>query len=260
MFSNSRNRLTETYPLMDALAVAVAVDRAQGFVKSKQGFLDPETNHYTHDNRITAQRTLRVMFDKEPEESIPGEFTEHRPTVYRPTDEDRAKAQEIFTYFDEILVLDKLGDDLTKVGRDGRVNDFNLILSQMFEKGEVGINKDLAMLVSLPNSRRVAAKREEMEEFHRTHRENGYISELRQRVKVTGFVKDIKLIPSAQVNLATVVTPEGKIAKFFMNEKLSIRADNLRETDITFTGTVKKQEVNDFTGCQETMFNRVKID
>lgn len=263
MFNRRNTQPAETYPLMEALAVAVAVDRAQGFVKSKQGFFDEETKTYTADNRNTAARSLRVMAGKE--EEFPEQDPEHMrystlSRVFRPTDEDYQEAQAIFSYFDEILVMDKLGDDLVKVGKDGRQNDFNLVLSEMFERGTVGINKDLAMLVSLPNSRRIGQRREEMEEFHRNNSENGYIGELRKRMKLSGRVMDIKYIPSAQIHLATVFTTENKIAKFFMNDRLSEMVKNLDGQDITFTGTVKKQEVNNFTGCQETMFNRVKIE
>lgn len=245
----------EQYPLMDSLAVAVAVDRAQGFVKSKQGFMDPDQDIRIDDNRVTALRTLRQMNG-----TPAGDDHDGKPlAVYIPTKEDRAAAQDIFSHFDEILLMDKLGDNLVKVGKDGRRNDFNESLSTMFGKPEIDVAKELAMLVSLPNSRRTSDKRQAMQEFYDTHRENGYIGAMKDRLKVTGHVLDVKPIPKHSIHLATVVTTDNQIAKFFMNDKLSDVAQSITGTDITFVGTVKKHEINSFTNCQETMFNRIKL-
>jgi len=243
---------------MDALAVAVAVDRVQGFVKSGQGFYDPETEIHVGDNRSTALAVLRVMNQSLDGNALIAECSAE--TKFIPTDEDRAKAQEIFLHFDEILVMDKLSDDLVKQGTDGRINDFNLHMSQMFAKDEIDVTKELAMLVSLPNSRRVSEKRIEMEEFYNKNRENGYVGNIKSRLKLAGRVIDVKFIPRHGVHLTTVHTTDGKLVKFFMNENLRDLAENINGQNITFMGTVKKQEVNSYTGCQETMVNRVKID
>lgn len=246
----------ETYPVMEALAVAVAVDRVQGFIKSQQGYYDAETETRVDDNRVVVLRTLRAGAGKDIEKDGQGQPL----YTIQPLDEDRVKAQEIFEYFDQVLLMDKMADALVKKTSDGRVNDFNLLMAQMFDKGEVDVNKELAMLVSLPNSRRIADKREEMDNFYDTHKMNGYIGELKQRLKIAGKVMDVKFIPRHAIHLATVVTAEGKLAKFFMNDKLSDLAKSIRGKDITFVGTVKKQEVNTFTGCQETVFNRIKLE
>ena len=244
----------ENYPLLDSLAVAVAVDRVQGFIKSGNGYYVQETQESVSDNRTTALNVLRKMAGNE------AQTVGMKLDKFMPTAEDRAKAQEIFKHFDEILVMDKLCDDLVKQGKDGRVNDFNLQMSLMFDKGSADVNKELAMLVSLPNSRRISSKRIEMENFYRDNKENGYIGELRKRVKITGRVMDVKFIPKHSIHLATVFTTDGKLAKFFLNDKQTSIAERIVDTDITFVGTVKKQDVNDFTGCQETMFNRIKMD
>jgi hypothetical protein len=247
-------RTKETYPVMDALAVAVAVDRVQGFVKSGQGYYDQEAENRIDDNRNAALVTLRVMNNKMPADQHPD------AAKFKPTSDDYAKATEIFNHFDEILVMDKLADALIKQGKDGRINDYNLQMSQMFDKSEIDANKELAMIVSLPNSRRISAKRIEMSNFYRDNSMKGYIGDTKERLKISGRVKDIKYIPKYGIHLATVYTTEGKLAKFFMNDKMSETAKRIVDTDITFVGTVKKHEVNDFTGCQETMFNRVKLN
>lgn len=246
----------ETYPLMEALAVAVAVDKAQGFVKSQQGYYDKEREVMVNDNRNAALLTLRVLNGK-----VEAEDRDGVPVpVFKPTQEDYADAQEIFIHFDQKLLMDKMSDALVKVGRDGQVNRYNEDLARIFAADVVDVNRDLAMIVSLPNSRRISAKRDEMDEFYASNRNNGYIGEVKQRLKLSGVVKDVKFIPRHSIHLATMLTDEGKLAKFFMNDKLSDVAKGINGSRVTFVGTVKKHEVNTFTGCQETMFNRVKFE
>lgn len=245
----------ETYPLMEALSVAVAVDREQGFIKSGNSFYNKDGEPVA-DNRTATLTTLRVMHEKLKQPTEP-DAEPYR--VVEATQADHEAAAEIFDYFDQILLMDKLSDNLVKQGRDGRVNDFNLQLSKIFAAGEVDANKHLAMIVSLPNSRRVAAKREEMDEFYQTHQMNGFIGEVKQRIKVSGLVKDVKYLPNHKVHLATFVTEDGKIGKFFINDKLSKTIPAIVERNVSFIATVKKQDVNTLTGCQETVFNRIKI-
>lgn len=245
----------ERYPVLEALAVAVAVDREQGFVKSGQGYYDPETEKHVIDNRTLALRTLRSMNGR-PDVDSDG-VPMHGVEV---TDADRENAEEIFNYFDQICLMDKMADTLVKQGKNGQVNDYNLILSQMFDRGEADVNKELAMISSLPNSRRMAEKRDQMDRFYQEHQNCGYIGDVKQRIKITGEVKDVKYLPKHNIHLAVMLTDAGKIAKFFMNDKLSTVAKTITGQTITLVGTVKKQEVNPHTGCQETMFNRVKIE
>jgi hypothetical protein len=246
---------TEKYSILEALAAAVAVDRAQGFVKSGQGYYDPDRKVHIEDNRVMVLRTLRNLAGRP---DVNHEGVPH--ATVEVTDADREKAQEIFDYFDQICLMDKMGDNLVKSAKDGTVNDYNLILSEMFDRGEADINKELAMVASLPNSRRMAEKRDEMDRFYEAHRDRGYIGDARQRIKITGEVKDVKYLPKYNIHLAVMLTDGGKIAKFFMNDKLSTVAKTITGKTITLVGTVKKQEVNPHTGCQETMFNRVKIE
>jgi len=247
---------TEKYPLLEALAVAVAVDRAQGFIKSQNGFFDNESGKSVNDNRTAALQTLRVLNGKL--ESVDKEGNELE--VFRPTEDDRKDAGEIYDFFDQKLLMAKMADELVKFGKDGSVNRFDEDMARIFGLGTVDINRDLAMIVSLPNSRRIAENRDAMDKFYASHRHNGYIGEIRQRLKITGKVMDVKFIPRHSIHLATLVTDEGRIAKFFMNDKLSDIAKKINGEEITFIGTVKKQEVNEHTKCQETMFNRVKFE
>ena len=255
-YGNTTYRPTvEQYPLMEALAVAVAVDRAQGFVKSGHGTYDIDADKRIDDNRSTALRTLRKIHG-----TAAIDIPDLPLKTYLPTEADFEYARDVFYHFDQILLMKKMGDDLLSVDKAGRVNDFDEYLSKMFGNARVDVNKDLAMLVSLPHSRRMSDKREEMREFWDNNSNNGFIGNIKQRLKLTGKVMDVKYIPDHSIHLTTVVTEDGQIAKFFMNNKMSELAKTIDGKTITFVGTVKKQAVDNWSKCEETMFNRVKID
>jgi len=262
MFHNSRYRAGtyratfEKYELREALAVAVAVDRAQGFVKSGMSGYDSETETHIYDNRTRSLEVLRRRANKETAENastIPGVDV---------TDADFEQGQKIFKHFDEVLVMDKLSDDLVKVSKDGAVNDYNANLSRIFDADVVDVNKDLAMIVSLPNSFRTAAKRQEMTDFWDANRENGYVGHepvngaKGERLDLRGVVKDIKYIRNHNIFLVSVFTDDQKIVKFFMPERFNERAQKLVGETLEFRATVKKHSVNPYTKCQETMVNR----
>jgi hypothetical protein len=238
---------------MDVLSVAVAIDKAQGFVKSGRGYKNKDTEQRVDDNRTTALRTLRALY----KDTDPATDSNDIPfKLFVPTAADREHAQEIMDHFGEIVVLAKLGDSLEYTCKDGRKNNFNVSLDRIFRTGECDVNKELAMIVSLPNSLRVSTKRATMADFYNTNATNGYIGDIKQRVKVTGFVMDVKYIPRHKVFLTTVKTTEGKIANFMMTND----HNNIAGSDITFLASVKKQEINEHNGAQYTMFNRVVIE
>jgi hypothetical protein len=250
-------RTVENFPLKDAMAVAVAVDRMQSFVKAGNESYDLETDTHTLSNRMIALDTLRQMasVSAEPLKLVGGVPAQ----ICLPTEDDYADAGPIFTYFDEQVVMSKLGAGLDfQAGINGAPNTFNFNLSAIFTSGAVDTNKELGMIASLPHSRRIAEKRVMMVDFNSANRANGYISEMKRRLDITGKVMDIKLIPHQKLNLVTVFTSENKIAKFFMSEARG-NLNSLDGEEIKFLGTVKAQTVNGHTGCQETMFNRVVI-
>jgi hypothetical protein len=235
---------TENYPVMDVLAVAVAVDRAQGFVRCGK---KNDDEGVVQDNRQAALTTLRSMNGS-------GDYSADK--VFVPTVDDRTMALTILNHFSEILTMDSLTGNLIKLRAGGHVDDFNQTLNDILIVGTADIGKDLAMIVSLPNSYRISHKRSTMADFWHANKENGYISAVKQRMEVTGNVMDAKTIPRHNITLVTVFTDDKKIAKFFLNDESQLPS---RAGPVTFTGTVKKHDVNPHTGCQETMFNRVKV-
>ena len=240
----------ENYPLMDALAVAIAVDRHQGFVKSGEGYVDHETNATVKCNRTMVLNMLRLMHDAK------GGNQEYAVDIL---DDDHKAAKEIYEHFDQIVVMEKLSDNLVKIGSDGRPNDFNQSLGSIFDKQTVDINKELAIIASLPNSRRISDQRDAMRSFRQANASNGFIGEVKKRVKVTGEIKDVKFITQHHVYLITLFTDESKIATFFMPKRLYSSNPIYAGETIIFVGTVRNQDRNRFTDCQETMFERVKV-
>lgn len=248
----------ESFPIMEALAVAVAVDAAHGFQRAGQGRYDKVNKVRIDDNRVMALRTLRFMRGQEPAPDPDGAAQ----PMFIPTATDHEAALEVYEHFSQIIVMAKLSDSLTQPTRDGRVNNFNQILSEIYKSGTVDINKQLAMLVSLPNSLRVSATRERMQTFFSNNKANGYIGELTKpasRTSVSGKVMDVKFIPEHRIHLVTVHTTDDKIATFIMNSKQQAQAREIAHTDITFEGNVTKHQVNPHTDCQQTMLSRVKF-
>jgi hypothetical protein len=240
----------ENFSLMEVLAVANAVDARQGFVKSGEKYHDVENDTYVKSNLETVLGTLRTMADKE---------YDYTGQVIEPTENDREAAREIYTHFDQIILMDKLSDNLIKTGHDGRSNDFNLVLADIFDKATVDVNKEMAMVVSLPNSRRISDRRDVMRSFHQANQTNGYIGKLANRSKITGEVKDVKFIAAHNLYLVTLFTSDNQIAKYFMKQKLQSNYQIKCGETITVLGTVKDQSVNKYTDCQETMLKRVKV-
>lgn len=247
---NSRNKqyqpTKEKYPLISALAMAVAVDRQNGFVKSGQGYFDPEKGYRVEDNRTVCVNNLRRL---SPTYALD---YDDKMQLVDASQADIGDAAEIFSHFDQSLLMQKLGDKFD--------NDFNRELVQLFGKDDVDVNKELAMLASMPNSRRISRKREEMQEFYKANKTVGsYIGDIKQRLKISAYVQDVKFIPRNRIYLVIGITAQQQIVKFFLDNDLSDVADALRDKDIEFVGTVKKQEVNTYSDCLETVFNRVKI-
>jgi hypothetical protein len=257
--STKKNKSQETYPLMEAIAVAVAVDAAQGFVKSGKSFYDNANDIRILDNRQRALASLRAMASNAA--GLVDDSKNIAPVDYVviPTPSDYAKAADILSHFNDILVVEQLYQGIDTRDMNDRTKSFNLELLAIFNNGMVDTGKDLAITCSLPNSRRVSDAREVMRKFYNAHRTQGFIGNVKERPKITGKVLDVKYIPTQKLYIITVFTTDSKFAKFFMAERKSIMPTIKADSDITFVATVKKQEVNSFTGCQETLFNRAKI-
>jgi hypothetical protein len=93
----SRFKSKETFPLKDAMATAMAVDRVHGFIKAGNQALDYDTNRLTVSNKTIVLDTLRQMASPNEVKLVNGVPVQ----ICLPTENDYTNAGPIFTYFDK---------------------------------------------------------------------------------------------------------------------------------------------------------------
>lgn len=243
------NKVTETYDVKQALAVAQAVFRVYGFVKRNHGYYDADTDSFVPDSKSIVVNTLRPE-SKRVLEQMPCGIKKEIPVV-EVTQEDVTKAEEIFALFDQKSMMRKM---------QGQDSTFDNDISSMFANGVVTTNRDMSILASLPNSFEIEKRRIKMDDFFRSNRLIGsFVGNVKERIKLSVDVQDVKWIPKRSVYLVTMLTDNNQIVKFFLSDTDADISEKIRNTRITFIGTVRSQSVNEHTQCQETMFNRIKI-
>jgi hypothetical protein len=225
--------LKTTYNTDSVLALSIAIDRDQGFIKSGFGYYDYGRGVQIHDNKTAIAMALVA--------------TEQTVTV---TDEDRALAQEIKTSFKEELIAKKLMNKL---------NTFEESVLNSIANENVD-NFGVSILASLPNSYRVQKKRQHLDNWFDAHRATSeFVGKIGDRVKFEVEVKDVKFIAKFGIHLVTCINDDGNIVKFFFNREPDI-AGLLEGKRIILTGKVKTHDVSKFSDCKETVLNYVKIE
>jgi hypothetical protein len=234
-------KTNEVYPLLEAMAAACAVYREFGFVRRGQNYIDHKSNMKVAESREIVLNTLRP--EDQRDEKI------HVATI---TDEDREHAAKVCRFFDQKTMIAKLSDD---------INEYDEKLIEIFGEENVDHARDLSMIASLPNSYVIQERRDAMEEFYLKNKHIGsYVGKPKERVKVEAKVLDAKWIPKNNIYLVTMVTDNDQIVKFFLKDNDVDVSERLRDQRITFVGAVRDQQISEYTGCHETMFNRVKIE
>lgn len=232
----------EDFPLMETMEVACAVFREQGFIKSNEGFWDPEKEVRIDDNRSVCLATLRKMHGTDVPEDI---------RTVEVTDVDRNHAQVVFKYFDQRLMMGKIGDNLSPYDKD---------LITPFEIKTVNSRRDLGRIASLPNSYEISKQRDRMKAIFNENKTKGsFVGAVKDRLKVEAQVLDVKFLPKQDSYIITGMTDEDQIVKFFLGKEPSDPAAALDGKRISFVGTVRSHEESDYSECKETVFNRVKI-
>ena len=222
-----------TYNTDSVLALAIAIDREQGFIKSGFGYYDYGRSVQVHDNKTAIAMALVA--------------TEQTIDV---TDEDRALAQVIKTSFKEELIAKKLMNKL---------NQFEESVLNSIAVDAVD-NFGVSILASLPNSYRVQKKRQTLDNWFDAHRATSeFVGKIGDRVKFEVEVKDVKFIAKFGIHLVTCINDDGNIVKFFFNREADI-AGLLEGKRIVLTGKVKTHDVSKFSDCKETVLNYVKIE
>jgi hypothetical protein len=223
------------YSVEQVLELAVFVDNAQGFVKSGYGYYDHENEHMIDDNKTTIFNYMSGAegFDM--------------PEV---TDSVRERAQEIREHFRTNLVAKKLM---------GTLNSFEDSVMKAVGN-ETTDNFGISVIASLPNSYRVAAKRQGLEDWFDAMRDKSeFVGKIGERMRFAATVKDVKFIAKYGIHLVTCVDNNDNIVKFFFSKEPDI-AGLLEGKDVILTGKVKTHDVSKFSQCKETVINYVRIE
>jgi hypothetical protein len=223
------------YNVEQVLELAVFVDNAQGFVKSGYGYYDHENEKMIYDNKTTIFNYMSGAegFDM--------------PEI---TDSVRERAQEIREHFRTNLVAKKLM---------GTLNNFEDSVMKAVGN-ETTDNFGISVIASLPNSYRVAAKRQGLEDWFDAMRDKSeFVGKIGERMRFAALVKDVKFIAKYGIHLVTCVDTDENIVKFFFSKEPDI-AGLLEGKDVILTGKVKTHDVSKFSQCKETVINYVRIE
>ena len=227
--------MKKRYNIMEVLTLAIAVDEAQGFIKSGFGYYNHTEEKEVLDNKTAIARVL-------------GDHPE--PPVYNITDEHRKQAQELKDYFDGVIVMKKL---------TGSVNGFEDSVGKIINGTEVD-NYGVSVLASLPNSLRIAKKRDDLDNwFDELRDKSEFIGKRGERLRFGVYVRDVKFIAKYGIHLVTCVDKEENIVKFFFSKEPDI-AGLLEGRNVILTGKVKQHDVSKFSQCNETVINYVRVE
>ena len=225
---------TETvYNVEQALQLAVFVDSQQGFIKSGHGFYDSDRGEETKDNKTAIFHYLNGTVDM--------------PVI---TDTLKERAAEIREYFKQSLVGKKLMGTLNSF-EDGVMKSISNDITNSF---------GISVIASLPNSLRVAKKREDLDDwFDNLRNKSEFVGKRGDRLRFGAYVRDVKFIAKYGIHLVTCVDKDENIVKFFFSKEPDI-AGLLEGRNVILTGKVKQHDVSKFSQCKETVINYVKVE
>jgi hypothetical protein len=227
----------KSYEIMEVLATSIAVDEAQGFIKSGHGYYDYENKCNVFDNKTAIRYIINDVKEAE----------DIDVTV---TSKHMEKAEELKTYFDSVIVMKKL---------TGNFNGFEDTVGNILNKKEVD-NYGISVLASLPNSMRIQKQRDDMDDFYEDMRQSSeYVGKVGSRGAFSLFIKDVKYIAKYGIHLVTAVESDQNLIKFFWSKDPDI-SDLIVGKSMRVTGFVKEQSISKFSNCKETVLNRVKIE
>jgi hypothetical protein len=223
------------YNVEQVLELAVFVDNAQGFVKSGYSHYDHENEKWIYDNKTTIFNYMS------------GAEGFNMPEI---TDSVRERAQEIREHFRTNLVAKKLM---------GTLNSFeDSVMKAVSNESTDGFG--VSVIASLPNSYRVAAKRQGLEDWFDAMRDKSeFIGKIGERMRFSVLVKDVKFIAKYGIHLVTCVNHDDNIVKFFFSKEPDI-SGLLENKRVMLTGKVKTHDVSKFSKCKESVINYVKIE
>jgi|TARA_B110000858_G_scaffold64321_2_gene74522 hypothetical protein len=226
-------RQKTTYHTQQILQLAIYVDKAQGFVKSGNGYYDQEKSEMVYDNKTAI---LNYVIGETPMPEIGNDIIE--------------QVEEIVESFKLELIGKKMS---------GRINDFETNVLQSISNETVEAF-GVAVLASLPNSFRVQFKRQTLDDWFDAHRKTSeFVGVIGERIKLAVHIKDVKFISKYGIHLVTCVDTNQNILKFFFNKEPDI-SGIIEGKDAMLTGKIKTHDISKFSNCKETVFNYVRIE
>ena len=221
------------YNVDQALQLSVYVDDQQGFIKSGHGFYDSDRGEETKDNKTAIFHYLNGTVDM--------------PVI---TDTQKERAVEIREYFKQSLVGKKLMGTLNSF-EDGVIKSIGVEETSGF---------GISVIASLPNSLRVAKKRDNLDDWFDDHRNKSeFVGQRGERLRFKALVRDVKFIAKYGIHLVTCVDENENIVKFFYSKEPDI-SGLLEGKSIVLTGKVKQHDISKFSQCKETVINYVKVE
>ena len=230
------NRKTKTeavYNVHQALELSVYIDDEQGFIKSGYGFYDSDLGQETKDNKTMIFQYMTGVLDM--------------PYI---SYSQKERAVEIREYFKQSLVGKKLMGTLNSF-EDGVIKSIGVEETSGF---------GISVIASLPNSLRVAKKRDNLDDWFDDHRNKSeFVGRRGERLRFKALVRDVKFIAKYGIHLVTCVDENENIVKFFYSKEPDI-SGLLEGKSIVLTGKVKQHDISKFSQCKETVINYVKVE
>jgi len=221
------------YNVEQALSLSVYVDDQQGFIKSGYGWYDSDKGQETKDNKTVIFHYMNGTVDM--------------PEI---TDKQKERAIEIREYFKGSLVAKKLMGTLNNF-EDGVIKSIGTDETNSF---------GISVIASLPNSLRIAKKRDDLDNwFDELRDKSEFIGKRGERLRFGVYVRDVKFIAKYGIHLVTCVDKDENIVKFFFSKEPDI-AGLLEGRNVILTGKVKQHDVSKFSQCNETVINYVRVE
>lgn len=230
--SKKRNNFLEKYTPAQALAFAIQAYEDQGFVRSREGYQKYDTDGnptvYIDDNKTVILNRMTA-----------GDQSDESYTT---------TAEEIIEKFNGKLMVKKLTGKLTNFEK-GVTDSFVKPLS----------NFSVAVIASIPHMNEVDKKRSIVEDrLELLKFKSEYFAEPKTRHEIEVEVLDVKYIQSSNIYMITAVHNNKDVLKFWWRDQPDL-SDIIDGKMIKICGTVNKHEIGKYSGCMETMLNRVKI-
>jgi len=221
----------DLYNVDTVLALSIAIDREQGFIRSGYGYTDP-TGKTIQDNKSRMVSALS------------------NPELVQVNDADIEAAKTLKDYFASSLTFKKLGMSL---------NEFEDAVLKIVSNEETD-TFGVSVAASLPNSMRHSTKRDTVkEQLDTLIPVSAPVGSLHKRTHMTLDVVDITYIKKMGVHMVTCVENKQNVVKFWFSKDPDVTGIFENKT-INITGFVKSQGKSKYSNCMETMINRVKIE